>query len=111
MRTSILKGPPRNLQLRMTRLPRLYAILDSRCFSGRETLLSVAEDLSRAGVLLMQYRNKRSEAAVILSEARELRQRLDANRALSAAVVVLTLAAWPVAALWRRWRKRRIRSK
>jgi thiamine-phosphate pyrophosphorylase len=60
----------------MTRLPRLYAILDSRCFPGRETLLSAAEDLFRAGVLLMQYRNKRSEAATTLNQARELRERL-----------------------------------
>ena len=65
----------------MTRIPRLYAILDRACFTGRETLLSAAQDLSRAGVLLMQYRNKRSEAAAMLTEAKELRERLlDANR-------------------------------
>src|SRR5215472_11277733 len=65
----------------MTRLPRLYAILDRQCFTGRGTLLSAAEDLSRAGVLLMQYRNKRSDAATTLNEARQLRERLlDANR-------------------------------
>lgn len=64
----------------MTRFPRLYAILDRACFTGRETLLSAAEDLSRAGVLLMQYRNKRSQAATTLNQARELRERLrDAN--------------------------------
>ena len=63
----------------MTRLPRLYAILDSRCFTAKETLLAAAEDLSRAGVLLMQYRNKRSEADTTLREARELRERLLAN--------------------------------
>jgi thiamine-phosphate pyrophosphorylase len=60
----------------MTRIPRLYAILDPACFSGREMLLSAAGQLSRAGVLLMQYRNKRSQAAAMLSEAKELRQRL-----------------------------------
>ena len=65
----------------MTRLPRLYAILDRRCFTAKETLLSAAEDLSRAGVLLMQYRNKQSQAGTTLSEARELRERLlAANR-------------------------------
>ena len=65
----------------MTRLPRLYAILDSQYFTARGTLLSAAEDLSRAGVLLMQYRNKRSDAATMLNEARQLRERLlDANR-------------------------------
>lgn len=60
----------------MTRLPRLYAILDSRCFTGTETLLSAAEELFGAGVLLMQYRNKNGNAGAMLTEARELRQRL-----------------------------------
>jgi len=60
----------------MTRFPRLYAILDRRCFTGTATLLSAAEDLAGAGVLLMQYRNKRDEAAAVLREARELRHRL-----------------------------------
>ena len=57
-------------------LPRLYAILDSRCFSGTETLVAAAEELSRAGVLLIQYRNKHDDAAAMLRQARELRQRL-----------------------------------
>ena len=78
---SVLQGPPRTSNLSMTRLPRLYAILDSQYFTARETLLSAAEDLSRARVLLMQYRNKRSDAATTLNEARQLRERLlDANR-------------------------------
>lgn len=65
----------------MPPLPRLYAILDRRCFSGTRTLLSAAEDLSRAGVLLMQYRNKRDDAAGMLTEARELRTLLEASSA------------------------------
>jgi thiamine-phosphate pyrophosphorylase len=60
----------------MPRLPRLYAILDSRCFTATETLLSAAEELLRAGVLLMQYRNKCGDAGAMLMEARALRQRL-----------------------------------
>ena len=64
----------------MIRLPRLYAILDRACFAGTETLLEAAENLCRTGVLLMQYRNKRGQAGAMLSEARELRQRLlDSN--------------------------------
>lgn len=66
----------------MIRLPRLYAILDRACFPGRETLCRAAEDLSRAGVLLIQYRNKRSEADTMLREAKELRERLCPNPAI-----------------------------
>ena len=65
----------------MPPLPRLYAILDRRCFPGTRTLLAAAEDLSRAGVLLMQYRNKRDDAAAMLTEARQLRRLLEASSA------------------------------
>jgi len=60
----------------MTQLPRLYAILDRARFTGTETLVSAAEKLFGAGVLLMQYRNKCGDAGAMLTEARELRQRL-----------------------------------
>jgi thiamine-phosphate pyrophosphorylase len=72
----------------MMRLPRLYAILDSACFSGRETLLRAAEDLSRAGVLLIQYRNKRGEAAALLRDARNLRERLYATAAIGPRLIM-----------------------
>jgi len=60
----------------MIRPPRLYAILDSRCFTGTETLVSAAEELSRAGVLLIQYRNKSGDAAAMFRQAREMREKL-----------------------------------
>ena len=58
----------------MIPLPRLYAILDRQCFTDTETLLFAAEKLCRAGVLLIEYRNKSSDAGAMLTEARELRQ-------------------------------------
>jgi thiamine-phosphate pyrophosphorylase len=57
-------------------LPRLYPILDTSCFSGTETLLEAAQQLAAAGVRILQYRNKSGDAARMLIEARELRQRV-----------------------------------
>jgi len=67
----------------MIQLPRLYAVLDRACFTGRETLLRAAEDLLRAGVLLIQYRNKRGQAPAMLAEAKELRARLSPTEAIA----------------------------
>jgi thiamine-phosphate pyrophosphorylase len=56
----------------MISLPRLYAILDSSCFSTSEDLYFAAEELVAAGVTLIQYRNKSGDVQVMLSQAREL---------------------------------------
>src|SRR5260370_37345474 len=63
----------------MISLPRLYAILDSSCFSSPEDLFRAAEELFTAGVALIQYRNKSADAQVVLDQARELRRRLQAR--------------------------------
>jgi thiamine-phosphate pyrophosphorylase len=60
----------------MTRLPRLYAILDASCFSDSQLLFSTAEEFLAGGVTLMQYRNKSGNAREMLEEARELKRRL-----------------------------------
>jgi thiamine-phosphate pyrophosphorylase len=60
----------------MIHLPRLYGILDPSCFADSTALLTAAEQLAVAGVILLQYRNKSSSARRMLEQARELRQRL-----------------------------------
>jgi thiamine-phosphate pyrophosphorylase len=60
----------------MTHLPRLYAILDTSCFSDSQILFSTAEELLVGGVTLMQYRNKSGNAREMLEQARELKRRL-----------------------------------
>jgi thiamine-phosphate pyrophosphorylase len=55
-------------------LPRLYAIVDSSCFSGTEAICEFAKQLMDAGVTLLQYRNKSGNARRILQEARCLKQ-------------------------------------
>jgi thiamine-phosphate pyrophosphorylase len=65
----------------MISLPRLYAILDTSCFSSPEDLFRAAEELFTAGVALIQYRNKSADAQVVLDQARELRRRLQARAA------------------------------
>ena len=57
----------------MISLPRLYAILDASCFSDHEQMFEAAEQWVRAGVTLLQYRNKAGDAGVMLEEARGLR--------------------------------------
>ncbi len=59
----------------MISTPRLYAILDASYFLDSEDLLRAAEELLAAGVTLLQYRNKSDDAHVIVTQARELRQR------------------------------------
>jgi len=54
-------------------LPRLYAILDASCFSEPNAMLQAAGQIIDAGVSLLQYRNKRDNAQVILCQARQLR--------------------------------------
>lgn len=57
-------------------LPRFYPILDAGCFPEAEALLKAAEQLATAGARILQYRNKSGDAARMLVEARELRQRV-----------------------------------
>src|SRR4051812_18051037 len=59
---------------------RLYAILDTSCFSPR-LLLDAADELASAGVKLIQYRNK-SDARTMLQQARELKGRIGARAKL-----------------------------
>jgi thiamine-phosphate pyrophosphorylase len=69
-------SPERSSQVTntMISLPRFYPILDASCFACTEALLGAAEQLVNAGVQILQYRNKSGDAALILIEARELRQ-------------------------------------
>jgi len=57
-------------------LPRFYPILDASCFPDSDALLKAAEQLVAAGVRVLQYRNKSGDAARMLIDARELRQRV-----------------------------------
>ena len=55
-------------------LPRLYAILDAPCLPNAEAMFKAAEELVAAGCTLIQYRNKKDNAGVLLKQARELRR-------------------------------------
>jgi len=57
-------------------LPRFYPILDSGCYPDSDALLKAAEQLVAAGGRILQYRNKSGDAARMLIDARELRQRV-----------------------------------
>jgi len=57
-------------------LPRLYPILDAGYFATSEALLKAAEQLVGVGVRVLQYRSKSGDAARMLIDARELRQRV-----------------------------------
>ena len=57
-------------------LPRFYPILDTGCFKTSAALLNAAEQLVAAGARILQYRNKSGDAAEMLIDARELRQRV-----------------------------------
>lgn len=56
------------------RLPRLYAIVDRGPNVSFSDSQKYVEELVRAGVTLLQYRNKSGDAAEMLSEARELKR-------------------------------------
>ena len=58
----------------MISIPRLYPILDCAfCKSGAE-LQALADALVAGGCTLLQYRNKRGNARIMLEQARELKQ-------------------------------------
>jgi thiamine-phosphate pyrophosphorylase len=65
----------------MISLPRFYPILDAACFPTPELLLQAAEHLMSAGVKILQYRNKLSDAGAVLAQARGLRERRAASGA------------------------------
>jgi thiamine-phosphate pyrophosphorylase len=65
----------------MISLPRFYPILDAACFPTPELLLQAAEQLVSAGVEIVQYRNKLSDAGAVLAQARGLRERRAASGA------------------------------
>ncbi len=60
-------------------LPRLYAIVDTAFFSTSEEVVTFCEELVAGGCSLLQYRNKSSNARVMLDQARELRKRLGSH--------------------------------
>jgi thiamine-phosphate pyrophosphorylase len=60
----------------MSRLPRLYCIVDSAFLSTTAEQLSFAEALAAGGGTLLQYRNKNGNAHVMLEQARELKKHL-----------------------------------
>jgi len=60
----------------MLSLPRLYAIVDASYFTDEQRMFAAAEELSAAGVTLLQYRNKTGNARQMLEQACELRRRL-----------------------------------
>ena len=64
----------------MIQLPRLYAIVDAACFGAVadpiSAMVDFAKQLAEAGVTLIQYRNKKDGARVLLRQARELRRAL-----------------------------------
>jgi thiamine-phosphate pyrophosphorylase len=74
-------------------LPRLYAIVDPSFFLDTPALLAFAGELRAAGVTLFQYRNKRDSARQMLSQARELRRRLEGVRLIMNDRADLSLAA------------------
>jgi thiamine-phosphate pyrophosphorylase len=57
-------------------LPRLYAILDAGCFPEVDARFATADELASAGITLLQYRNKSSNAREMLDHARELKRRV-----------------------------------
>jgi len=65
----------------MVSLPRLYPILDPSCLHDSGSVLEAADQLTAAGVTLLQYRNKSANARQMLDDARELKRRL-AGRAM-----------------------------
>jgi thiamine-phosphate pyrophosphorylase len=64
----------------MISLPRLYAILDASCFADCQQMFEAAEEWVKAGVTLLQYRNKTADSGAMLAEARALSERLSRTR-------------------------------
>jgi thiamine-phosphate pyrophosphorylase len=60
-------------------LPRLYAIVDASAHESTQELLAYAQELAAGGCTLLQYRNKRGNARVMLEHARELKEHLGSS--------------------------------
>src|SRR5690348_16166403 len=74
-------------------LPRLYAIVDAAFFPDTAALLAFAGELRAAGLELFQYRNKSGNARQMLSQARELRRKMEGARLIMNDRADLCLAA------------------
>ena len=57
-------------------VPRIYGIIDPRCFTDGDAMFAAADELVSGGVPLLQYRNKSGNAREMLDHARELKQRI-----------------------------------
>lgn len=55
-------------------LPRLYGIVDAAFFSSTEEIVTFARQLANGGCTLLQYRNKKGSARVMLEHARQLKR-------------------------------------
>ena len=55
---------------------RIYAIIDASCFSSPQLLFDAADELGTAGIKIIQYRHKSTDARTILSQARTLKSRI-----------------------------------
>lgn len=58
----------------MISLPRLYAILDHSCFPQQDEMLQTAEQWVKAGVTLLQYRDKSGDARQILAGVQAVKE-------------------------------------
>jgi thiamine-phosphate pyrophosphorylase len=63
----------------MITIPRLYGLLDAAFFSTTEAIVTCAQELARGGCTLLQYRNKRGNARVMLEQAHELKKCVGGN--------------------------------
>ncbi len=63
----------------MIALPRLYPIIDARCFPDTAGIITFAEQLASAGCTLLQYRNKTGNGRQMLDQAREMRRVLPSS--------------------------------
>jgi len=60
-------------------ITRLYAILDASFFLEGDAMFAAAEELSAAGVTLLQYRNKSGNAREMLDQALQLKRLVGAH--------------------------------
>ncbi|HEX5316700.1 MAG TPA: thiamine phosphate synthase, partial [Candidatus Kapabacteria bacterium] len=58
----------------MFKLPKLYPILDTACFSKDEDIYQFAHEVIAGGATLLQYRNKSGNARIMLEHAQELQR-------------------------------------
>lgn len=58
----------------MLKLPKLYPILDTACFSQDENIYQFAREVIAGGATILQYRNKTGHARIMLEHAQELKR-------------------------------------